>query len=555
MSKFSIINKRLFFLVLLTLSVFTFQTIVYAAISSSLVVKGLAYSRPEADVRITKFSIADATEATISMYEEFNKEKLSANITLPTSSSYIIYKVEVTNYGSIAAGITSITGLPTGLTYELTNYTLKDKICDINNNCTGLAKKEFYIKISGTAGQYIINLTLSFSNFYNITYKNLTDSSYPNEIIGGESLTLDVSNTIMNKFYAENASGSFTPTLSGTSLSIGTINSDTTIIGEQETKFSYTGDYQTFTVPATAVYKVELWGAGGSDCGNSSYGGYTKGEITFNKDTKLYLYLGGRGTTVTLAGVLEGTGGWNGGGNADNSGYSIAGARCGGSGATDIRLVSGEWNDFESLKSRIMVAGASGSYSQAQGGSAGGLTGYQSLDVYNTSGVLITPTSYGGTQTSGGQGTYSELFKGNGTPGGFGYGGNGHSYASGGGGGYYGGAGGTRHTSDSGGAGGSSFISGHNGCVAIKEESTSDLIVHKEDATGTTCTDGTTDITCSYHYSGYIFENTIMIDGNGYSWTNEKGTEAVKMPSPIDSSLITGTITKGYAKITLIELK
>ncbi|MFR6022533.1 MAG: glycine rich domain-containing protein [Clostridia bacterium] len=28
-----------------------------------------------------------------------------------------------------------------------------------------------------------------------------------------------------------------------------------------------------------------------------------------------------------------------------------------GGGATDIRLVSGEWNDFESLKSRIMVAG------------------------------------------------------------------------------------------------------------------------------------------------------------------------------------------------------
>ena len=550
-------SKSTFLLLFFIITVFFFQTTAYAALSDTVRITGFAYARPESEVRITKFSIAEATEDTISMYEEFSKESLAANITLPTTSSYIMYKVEVTNYTQATSGIKEITGLPSGLTYELIDYNLKDKICDQNNNCGSMAKKEFYIKFSGTPGNYNFILTLKYATFYNIEYKNLSDSSYPNEILDGESLILDVSNSIMNKFYAENEQGNLTPILTGTTLTIDIINSDTIITGQHETKYSYTGDYQTYKTPANGIYKVELWGAGGSPCGGTTfYGGYTKGEIEFSKDLELYLYLGGSGKMLRSTEGAEATPGYNDGGQADNSGYQIGYQRCGGSGATDLRLVSGEWNNFESLKSRIMVAGGSGSYSQTSGGTAGGLIGYQSDLTYGSDGTPNTPPSYGGTQTAGGESTYSSLFKGQGGFGGFGYGGNGYHYASGGGGGYYGGAGGTRHSSDSSGGGGSSFISGHNGCVAIKEESTSDLIVHKEDTTGTTCTDGTTDITCSYHYSGHIFKNTKIIDGAGYSWTTEKGSTVVKMPSPTDSnSLITGTSTAGYAKITLIELK
>ncbi len=49
--------------------------------------------------------------------------------------------------------------------------------------------------------------------------------------------------------------------------------------------------------------------------------------------------------------------------------------------------------------------------------------------------------------------------------------------------------------------GGSSFISGHEGCDAIKEESTENNIIH----TGQ-----------SIHYSGLYFTNTLMIDDEGY---------------------------------------
>ena len=89
-----------------------------------------------------------------------------------------------------------------------------------------------------------------------------------------------------------------------------------------------------------------------------------------------------------------------------------------------------------------------------------------------------------------------------------------------------------------GGADGSSFISGHNGCDAIKEESTENNIIH----TGQ-----------SIHYSGLYFTDTVMIDGEGYKWTDKK-EEYVGMPSYLDNSIITGNTGNGYARITLISI-
>lgn len=312
-------------------------------------------------------------------------------------------------------------------------------------------------------------------------------------------------------------------------------------------EYEYTNDsYETFVVPITGTYKIELWGAQGGAY-SSDYpggaGGYTSGEILLEKDNELYIYLGEKPSDYN--------GGYNGGGygthDFENGGLTRSFA--GGGGATDVRLVSGNWNSFDSLKSRIMVAGAgSGGYYWAKanssdkadwslvGQAAGGLTGY-----YNTS-VIDTCVSTGGSQTSGGVcDTYSSTF------GGFGYGGTGlgssnkAGAASGGGSGYYGGAG--RYdlpSSSSVGGAGSSFISGHDGCDAISENSTSSNIIH----TGQ-----------SIHYSGYKFSNTIMIDGLGYKWTNEKGNSVVGVPTYDGKSTMTGNTSQGHAKITFLEEK
>ena len=97
------------------------------------------------------------------------------------------------------------------------------------------------------------------------------------------------------------------------------------------------------------------------------------------------------------------------------------------------------------------------------------------------------------------------------------------------GGGYYGGA------SCGGGyigGGGSSYISGHTGSVAIA--SADDVVQPRSprlDSQGVACTDNSSDALCSQHYSGKVFFDTVMIDGQGRRWTNQVGP-LQRMPSP-----------------------
>lgn len=258
--------------------------------------------------------------------------------------------------------------------------------------------------------------------------------------------------------------------------------------------FYNTVQQHTYTVPYTGSYKIEAWGASGNNDYNSytkanpSYAGYTSGVISLSKGESLYLYVGGQGKTFNCC--------------------TTQGSNAGSGGASDVRLVSGTWDDTASLASRIMVAGgAGGTYSDASapgGGSAGGLTSY------STSNSRVTVAS--STQVAGGAAGL------NGNAGGFGYGGS-HlqSVYNSGAGGYYGGGSGPS------GGGGTSYISGHTGCVAITSQSS---ITPKSG-----CTTGTSDNSCSLHYSGKKFTDTVMIDGLGYSWTNTKGS-LTQMPSP-----------------------
>ena len=296
--------------------------------------------------------------------------------------------------------------------------------------------------------------------------------------------------------------------------------------------FEYSGEYETFVAPQSGMYQIELWGAqGGPSSSNSinpgGLGGYTSGEIYLSKDSNLYVYIGDYGYKPDNL-----TKPFNGGGAPDITGkasYSHSGSYSGG-GATDVRLVAGEWDSFDSLKSRIMVAagGAGGNNGDGiSGGPGGGLEGL----CYSDLTLVSIPTQNQGFSFGSGQesGVYPNTYVGS----------NGTIYAVGadtgaGGGGYYGGYRGYNH--DSGGSGGSSYISGHDGCDAISETSTEDNIIHTSQ---------------SIHYSGYKFENTLMIDGDGYKWTTEQGSYT-GMPSHDGTSTIVGNSGDGYAKISFI---
>ena len=320
--------------------------------------------------------------------------------------------------------------------------------------------------------------------------------------------------------------------------------------GDTVFNFDYTGGEQTFIAPVSGTYKLETWGAKGGDNGNGligGLGGYASGNINLNEAKNLYIYVGGVGNTNGNNGMELGNnfinekfpiaaGGYNGGGDSGNQSiYNGSGG-----GATDIRINNGTWNNFNSLKSRIIIAAGGGgssyytNFNQGNGGFGGGLNGN-----IGTSGK-DSDYRYGGygTQINTGYAYKSEL------SGKFGEGGAGYrdEYSSnlivngGGGGGYYGGSAGGDYGAA--GGGGSSFISGHNGCDAIKEESTENNIIH----TGQ-----------SIHYSGLYFTNTLMIDGNGYRWTDKK-EEQIGMPSHSDNSVIMGNSGNGYARITLVSI-
>lgn len=243
--------------------------------------------------------------------------------------------------------------------------------------------------------------------------------------------------------------------------------------------YSYQGEnYYTFYPYEITLdkgkYLIELWGARGAKHGSYpvAYGAYVSGIIEFKKKITLYLHTGSAGIYTSPKRAYGGGGP----------------GQFGGGGATDIRLVSGPYVNFEGLKSRIMVASGSGALDSGDTpGAGGGLVGFNSA----------SNNGWGGNQTLGGQ---------SGSPGKFGFGGGDPSNTGGdgngaGGSGYFGG-GSSRVYNDYAGGGGSSFISGHPGCIAIDRDFT------EENMLFSTASDR------SIHFSNYRFTNTTMIDGN-----------------------------------------
>ena len=286
--------------------------------------------------------------------------------------------------------------------------------------------------------------------------------------------------------------------------------------------YEYTGQPILFKAFKPGKYKIELWGAEGANYNTSiaGKGAYTSGVIDLNQDDVLYIYVGG---TANLK-----TGGFNGGANG---GTTTDGTYYGGGGSTDVRLVSGStWNDSESLASRIMVAagGAGAGYYQGNinGGSGGTLTGVSGTQSGPGSSHTVAT---GGTQISAGL-----TINGAQSSSGFGFASQTNTYGTGAGSGYYGGGSGSATNSKvSGGAGGSSFISGLKGCVAIKSATE----IEPKDG----CDNGTTDVTCSYHYSGLKFTDAYMKSGNDV------------MPSYVQNQTnMVGNSGNGHARISKV---
>ncbi len=414
------------------------------------------------------------------------------------------------------------------------HYHYKDVICT-NGQTLTINNNQIYIRNITSNTTCTINYEIdTHTASFIVTNGTVSDNSETVSYNGNIEIELfPISNYNFDSIVCTNNQvGSF-----NNKILIRNLTSDTvcTIINKQYLwNYNYTGDSQEFIPSRNGRYKVELWGASATGKFTYFYGGngsYTKGEINLSEGQKYYVYVGKLGMDESIT-TPYGTLSFNGasGGNYtcyDYNNGTYAYNFYGGS-ATDIRIIGGQWSNFNSLKSRIMVAAAGSSGNQFESGApGGGLNGYS-----GKSGTGATQTSGGGLSS-----------------GGFGYAGipsySGNHCSSniqiGASSGYYGGGASNLSTPDSGmyaAGSGSSFISGHNGCNAISSLSTVDNIIHTGSAN---------------HYSGKVFTNTLMIDGAGYKWTNNKES-LVQMPKPDGTKYESGFghTGNGYAKITYI---
>ena len=223
--------------------------------------------------------------------------------------------------------------------------------------------------------------------------------------------------------------------------------------------YEYTGGVQSFTVPCSGTYKLEVWGAQGGTPTKYNFGGlggYSYGNINLSSNTFLYIVIGGSGTSNAYR--SSNPGGYNGGGSGFSESSSKIGA--GGGGATHIATTNrGVLSNYSSYTSEVLIVagggggGADSSDEYGNGGTGGGNVG--------GNGSSSSTTSYNAYGTGGNQiqGGYEVTYSGDtGAKGSFGKGGNSSSrgWGPGGGGGYYGGGGGRY----SGAGGGSGYIGG-----------------------------------------------------------------------------------------------
>lgn len=162
--------------------------------------------------------------------------------------------------------------------------------------------------------------------------------------------------------------------------------------------FSYKRSTESFTVPVDGTYTLECWGAG------VSQGGKSLGDYRAQKNTILYICVGGQGTIGSK--TTKGVGGYNGGGQGGKA-YGALRHGDGGSGATHICLQDGLLKDLKGAYDKnllLMVAGGQGGGAFGYKGSvAGGKEGGKPIywtdkfgdKVYNSAATQSSGNGFG----------------------------------------------------------------------------------------------------------------------------------------------------------------
>lgn len=169
-------------------------TIGWSAFSQNLDIDGMALRiEVKKDIRVTSLATIKKNNengGTI-LEEDYDYNKLLANVTLPNENSKVNFIVEVTNFGNVEMGILKIDNLPDNLEIVLTDYTLEEKIDPLGT------KREFMVTIKYKNGGYDasntaygLNLIFDFRGYHKIFYDGIENHGYLTEIMDGKTYTM-----------------------------------------------------------------------------------------------------------------------------------------------------------------------------------------------------------------------------------------------------------------------------------------------------------------------------------------------------------------------------
>lgn len=304
--------------------------------------------------------------------------------------------------------------------------------------------------IDATLDTFTVTIPSEVQNYlnYSLTYYNGTNPTSGDLLRKGTNIPLKLH--VEYKYDVDN----FIPLETSTVTVSMSYKQPQSVDNKYVWNFDYQGAEQTFTVPKTGTYKLEVWGAQGgghTEDGVGGHGGYATGNITLTKGDTLYLNIGGQGALATTN--TPALGGYNGGGNGHGYVDKYAG---GGGGATHIATEQGLLSTLSTKQNKIVIVaggGGGGVYSYnftpvryGVGGSGGGYKG-NTGEVYE----IVQNVGQGGQQTFIANNIYYGTF---------GYGKNtSDDNGCGGGGGFYGGGTGFH---DGGCGGGSGYIGNSN---------------------------------------------------------------------------------------------
>ena len=199
-------NYKKTFLICIILFVIFSISIGYSAFSSELSIsKIVADVRVKQDIRITDISVSSSSSINGNYGVpkiEYDADSIILTQVFASYDDFIEVSVNITNFGNTNMGIFNIS-VPQGIGYKLTDYELKDKLCNDIGKCNLGASKIIKLKMYPTSDEGFnlenSNVDFDFREMHSITYSGVTNNGYTTEIIDGGNLSIQfTSNTPEN---------------------------------------------------------------------------------------------------------------------------------------------------------------------------------------------------------------------------------------------------------------------------------------------------------------------------------------------------------------------